>query len=104
MFSLLEKGCTNIRAMVRKLDDPRLGAMRKDGVSFITGDFDDNDSINAALAGVSRVLLVTGAFDHLQFERETNFIQAAKAAGVEGTNTISYPFHTHHPPPTHPQR
>ena len=89
LLSLVERGHTNIRAMVKKLDDPRLECMKLPGVNFVQGDFDDMSTINAALSGVSRALLVTGAFDHLQFERETNFIQAARKAGCEAIVRIS---------------
>lgn len=73
-----------VRAMVRKLDDPRAAALAAlPGVELVQGDFDDSNSVAAALKGVKRALLVSGAFAYEQFERETLFIEAAAAAGIE---------------------
>jgi nucleoside-diphosphate-sugar epimerase len=78
-----------VRAMVRKLDDPRAAALAAlPGVELVQGDFDDEASIAAALKGTTRALLVSGAFAYEQFERETLFIEAAAAAGVEAVVRI----------------
>jgi NAD(P)H dehydrogenase (quinone) len=70
--------------MVRNLDDPRAVALASlPGVTVVTGDFDDADSIASVLAGVSRCLLVSNAFAYEQFERETLFIEAANKAKLE---------------------
>lgn len=73
-----------VRALVRKLDDPRAAPLAAlPGVTLVAGDFDDAASVRAALAGVSRAFLVSGAFAYEQFDREVGFIEAAVAAGVE---------------------
>ncbi len=75
---------------MRKLDDPRAAPLEAlPGVELVAGDFDDGASIAAALVGVQRALLVSGAFSHDQFERETRFIEAAAAAGIEITVRIA---------------
>ena len=82
-------GGARVRAMVRKMQDPRavaLGALA--GVEVVLGDFDNATTIRSALVGVSRCLLVSGAFAYEQFERETLFLEAAAAAGVEVTVRI----------------
>ncbi|ACI65145.1 predicted protein [Phaeodactylum tricornutum CCAP 1055/1] len=80
----------SVRAMVRKVDDPRAVELAKlPGVSLIEADFDDHDSVKAMLKGIQRALLVTGAFAYEQFEREAFFIEAAHAEGVECVVRIS---------------
>lgn len=79
-----------VRAMVRKLDDPRAVALASlPGVTTVEGDFDDHDSIASVLRGIRRCLLVSGAFAYEQFERETHFIEAAAAEGVEAIVRVS---------------
>ena len=78
-----------VRALVRKLDDPRAAPLKAlPGVELFQGDFDDAASIAAALVGVQRAMLVSGAFAFEQFDRETGFIELAAAAGVEVTVRI----------------
>ena len=79
-----------VRALVRKADDPRaspLGALP--GVTLFEGDLDSPASLAAALSGVTRALLVTSAFSVDQYDRETDFVEAAAAAGLEATVRIS---------------
>jgi uncharacterized protein YbjT (DUF2867 family) len=67
-----------VRAMVRKLDDPRaLELASLPGVTLVEGNFDDLTSISSVLEGISRCLLVSGAFVYEQFERESLFLEAA---------------------------
>jgi uncharacterized protein YbjT (DUF2867 family) len=85
----LSRAGSQVRAMVRKLDDIRAKALAAlPGVEVVVGDFDDAASIAAALAGTKRALLVSGAFSYEQFERETLFIEAAAAAGLEAVVRI----------------
>ena len=80
----LSRAGARVRAFVRKLDDPRAKALAAlPGVELVAGDFDDAASVARALAGTQRALLVSGAFAYEQFERETLFIEAAAAAGLE---------------------
>lgn len=74
-----------VRAVVRNaVDDPRaLELAELPGVTVVQGDFDDSESVAAILDGISRCLLVSGAFVYEQFERETLFIEAAARANVE---------------------
>lgn len=63
-------GKTSVRAMVKSKDDPRAKLISDlPGVVLVEADFDNRTSIAAALVGVDRAMLVTSAFDHLQFER-----------------------------------
>lgn len=67
------------RAMVRNRE--RVQLPPAGNVEFVSGDFDDASSLDAALAGVDRAFLVSP--DSVQqVAREANFIRAAKRAGV----------------------
>ena len=79
-----------VRAFVRKADDPRaLHLARQPGVELFAGDLGNPEHVAAALSGVSRAMLVSGAFSHDQFETETLFIEAAARAGLEITVRVS---------------
>jgi uncharacterized protein YbjT (DUF2867 family) len=67
------------RAMVRERPGVKLPQART--FEFVRGDFDDTASLDAALAGIERALLLSpGSAD--QVAQEANFIRAAKRAGV----------------------
>ncbi len=53
------------------------------------GDFDDIASLDAALAGVQRAMLVCGAGQHEQYDREVAFLAAAARAQVEAVVRVS---------------
>jgi uncharacterized protein YbjT (DUF2867 family) len=75
---LSDKG-VKIRAMIRKRGDAKLPDTSN--VEFVIGDFDDVASLNAALADVERAFLLSPSSAE-QVTRESNFIRAAKRAGV----------------------
>jgi len=75
---------------VRKPDSPTAVAIAAlANVELVTGDFDNEESVESALKGVSRALLVSGAGQHEQFDRETFFIAAAERAGLEFVVRVS---------------
>ena len=82
-----------VRAFVRKEDDPRAQRFAKlAGVSLFAGDLGNPEHVAAALSGVSRAMLVSGAFSHDQFETETLFIDRSESffqlgAAVPGAMT-----------------
>jgi uncharacterized protein YbjT (DUF2867 family) len=65
--------------MVRKREDVKLP--RTLNVEFVNGDFDDASSLDAVLAGVEQAFPLSPSSPE-QVARETNFIRAAKRAGV----------------------
>ncbi len=73
-------GAGGVRVMVR---DPSKAASHG-GASFevVRGDFDQPESLDAALEGVERALLLSPP-DPRTVERQTNFIEAAKRAGTK---------------------
>jgi len=74
----LLRGRVPVRAMVRAVaDPPRFGA----GVEEVVGDFDDPDSISAALADIERAYLVTPSSEGAKAQQE-RFVELAVKAGV----------------------
>ena len=74
----------------RKADDPRAKKLALlPNVTIFAGDLGSPDDVAAALNGVSRAMLVTGAFTHDQFETESLFIEAAARANLEVTVRVS---------------
>lgn len=67
----------SVRAMVRRPDDVVPGNPEK-----VVADFDDVDSIRAALRGARRAYLVTPSSERAE-EQQRNFVDAAREAGVE---------------------
>jgi uncharacterized protein YbjT (DUF2867 family) len=79
----------DIRAMTRDPTAEKVKALAAmPNVTVVKGDFDDQDSVVAALKGVSRTLLVSDAFSHNHFEREAFFMKEADKT-VEATVRIS---------------
>jgi uncharacterized protein YbjT (DUF2867 family) len=67
------------RAMAR--NPARAESLRAPGVEIVAGDFDRPETLDAALRGVDRVLLLTPP-DERQVEHNARFVEAAKRAGV----------------------
>lgn len=67
-----------IRAMMRSADEP--GDLPA-GVAAVAGDFDDDASLDRALAGVRRAFLLTPSTERAE-EQQTRFVAAAARAGV----------------------
>ncbi|MFC9997574.1 NmrA family NAD(P)-binding protein [Nocardia sp. NPDC127526] len=79
-----------VRALVRDRESAAAQELAAAGAELAVGDFDDRDSIAAALAGVGAVLLVppalyqAGGWDvDLEARRGQNLVAAAVAAGVD---------------------
>jgi uncharacterized protein YbjT (DUF2867 family) len=65
--------------------------------TVVKGDFEDEESLTAALVGVDRAMLVSSAGKHEQFDIEVGFIAAATAAGVKAIVRISTASFLIHP-------
>src|ERR1043165_4001042 len=72
-------GATGVRAVVR--DAGRASFIREAGFETAEGDFDRPETLDSALAGVERALLLTPP-SPTTFEFQRNFIDASKRAGV----------------------
>jgi uncharacterized protein YbjT (DUF2867 family) len=77
--ALSERG-VQVRAMVRRAEDAgRVGANLE---SAVVADFDDPDSLIAAVHGVARAYLVTPSSEAAEAQ-QTRFAEIAANAGVE---------------------
>jgi uncharacterized protein YbjT (DUF2867 family) len=68
-----------IRALVRRPQDYLREVLP--GVEFVTGDFDDPDSMRRALAGVRSSFLATNSSERVE-EQQLGFVRTARAAGL----------------------
>src|SRR5262247_2863430 len=76
--ALLAAGA-RVRAMVQ--DSSRAADLARAGAELAVADFDRPDTLDAALAGIERSLLLS-AVDHRLVERETRFVERATRAGL----------------------
>ena len=77
--ALLKVG-RSVRAMVQ--DPTRANDLQRAGAQLVRGDFDTADSLDAALAGVDRALLLSPVNQRL-VEREARFVERAKKADLK---------------------
>ena len=70
-----------VTALVR--DPSRAADLAARGVALATADYADRGAVDAALAGATRVLLVSGTEFGQRVAQHTTVIEAARAAGVE---------------------
>ncbi len=69
-----------IAALVR--DEGKAADFKDAGVSIRVGDYDDPGSLERAMQGIDRVLLIAGTDETKRIQQHRNVIQAAKKAGV----------------------
>ena len=70
-----------IVALVR--DENKASDFRAQGVRICVGDYDDTTSLDAAMQGVERVLLIASTNEENRLKQHQNVIEAAKKAGVQ---------------------
>lgn len=73
------------KAMVRSIDD---GGELPRGITAVAGDFDDEGSLLAALAGVERAFLLTPSTERAE-EQQLRFVDVAARAGVRRVVKLS---------------
>lgn len=78
-----------IAVLVR--DSAKAADLAAQGVVVRQGDYDDYASLTAALAGVEKVLLVSGSDVAHRIAQHTNVVNAAKEAGVQHVVYTSIP-------------
>ncbi|MEU6830751.1 SDR family oxidoreductase [Nocardia beijingensis] len=93
--ALVKAGSTPVVAIVR--DPAKVADLAERGVDVRQADYGDADALNRALAGVDRVLLVSGNEFGARVEQHTNVIRAAERAGVELLAYTSIPAATDNP-------
>lgn len=75
--------------MARNLEKAKKMFEGLQNVEIVKGDFEDVKSMDAALSGVNRAMLVSAAGKHEQYDYECDFLLACKRANVEGVVRVS---------------
>ncbi len=79
---LLEKTSANqIAALVR--DETKASALKEKGVDIRVGSYDDTASLDRAMQGIEKVLLIAGTDEDKRLQQHQNVVDAAKKAGVQ---------------------
>ena len=81
---LLARG-HSVRAMTRKPDSPAAAALAKRGVTIVTGDFEDQQSLERAARGVDTVFAMSTPFErgaNTETREGISIVRAASGAGV----------------------
>jgi NAD(P)H dehydrogenase (quinone) len=71
-----------IAALVR--DEGKATDMKDAGVNIRVGHYDDPASLEQAMQGIERVLLIAGTDEERRVQQHQNVVEAAKKAGVQG--------------------
>ncbi|GHF36227.1 NAD(P)H dehydrogenase (quinone) [Deinococcus metalli] len=65
-------------------DEGRAADLRDRGVDVRIGEYDDRSSLERAMHGVERVLLIAGTDEERRVQQHQQVVDAARAAGVQG--------------------
>ena len=80
--NLLEKTSANqVAAFVR--NESKASAWRDKGVDIRVGNYDDTDSLDKAMQGIEKVLLIAGTDEEKGLRQHQNVVGAAKKTGVK---------------------
>jgi len=79
---------TEIAALVR--DENKAASLKEQGIDIRIGDYDNKHSLDKAMTGIDKVLLVSGGNADNGLEQHQNVVDAAKKAGVK---CIAYTSH-----------
>ncbi|RDI52135.1 SDR family oxidoreductase [Nocardia mexicana] len=90
--ALLRRGDGPVVAIVR--DPSKVADLADRGVDVRQASYDDAEALDRALAGVDRVLLVSGNEFGARVDQHTNVIRAAERAGVDLLAYTSIPLAT----------
>jgi uncharacterized protein YbjT (DUF2867 family) len=81
---LLARG-HSVRALTRKPESPGAAALAASGVTVVTGDFEDQGSLERAARGVDTLFAMATPFEHgekAETREGVNIVRAASAVGV----------------------
>ncbi len=80
--NLLKNTSANqIAALVR--DESKASALKETGVDIRIGNYDDPASLDKAMQGIEKVLLIAGTDENNRLRQHQNVVDAAKKAGVQ---------------------
>lgn len=64
-------------------DEGKATPLKEQGIAIRIGDYDDPASLDRAMQGVDRVLLIAGTDEHKRVQQHRNVVEAAQRAGVQ---------------------
>ncbi len=80
--NLLKKtSASQVAALVR--DQNKASALKKQEVDIRVGNYDDTASLDQAMQGIEKVLLIAGTDEENRLRQHQNVVNAAKKAGVQ---------------------
>lgn len=77
---LKQMSASQIAGLAR--DEAKAASLKKQGIDVRMGDYDDVASLDRAMRGVEKVLLIAGTDEHRRVGQHRNVVEAAKGAGV----------------------
>lgn len=81
--NLLKKtSASQIAVLVR--DESKASSLKEKGVDLRVGSYDDTLSLDRAMQGIEKVLLIAGTDEAKRVQQHQNVVDAAKKAGVQG--------------------
>ena len=80
-FLLKKLPASQLAALVR--DENKAVALKEKGVTIRVGSYDDTASLDRAMQGVDKVLLIAGTDEDNRVRQHKNVVDAAKKAGVQ---------------------
>lgn len=80
-FLLKKRPATQLAALVR--DAGKATDLAEKGVTIRVGDYNDTASLEQAMRGIDKVLLIAGADEDKRVQQHINVIEAAKKAGIQ---------------------
>jgi NAD(P)H dehydrogenase (quinone) len=80
-FLLKKLPPSQLAALVR--DERKATALRESGVDIRVGSYDDTASLDKAMQGIDKVLLIAGTDEDKRLQQHKNVVDAAKKAGVQ---------------------
>ena len=80
--NLLKKVSANEIAGLAR-DENKASSLKEQGVDIRIGNYDDTDSLEKAMQGIKKVLLIAGTDENKRVQQHQNVVDAAKKAGVQ---------------------
>ena len=77
---LAKTPASQLAALVR--DESKAADLNRNGVSIRVGNYDDLDSLDRAMQGIDKVLLIAGTDEEKRLQQHKNVMDAAKRASV----------------------
>ena len=80
-FLLKKRSPSQLVALVR--DENKASDLKEKGVAIRVGNYDDTFSLDKAMQGIEKVLLIAGTDEDKRVQQHQNVVNAAKKAGVQ---------------------